>query len=360
MTESNGELVYDLSSDVNQSAAFIQSEYFYDFRNDFVSVEVISTPGVGKATQAFFSVGIDSANYIEIVQKEDMIAFGYERADKYTTIKSIPYDPAAHRFWRLRESEGVVIHETSPEGQNWTNQAETPTSALFPMDLVRVLMGGNGDAGPTGPKQGRFDKLSGGGIAKQKYCPIFSITDDFNDGKENRQWLRSWEEQPGMLLEEGGQFVIHYVPNLKARAGLASARAFDLTNSALVLEIPSAPQTMLKGFLGIDLNGTGGKDIEMFVEEGNLKFGVENSGTFKELGTVAYSAQQHRWWRIREASNTLFWETAPDGKTWTTQLEASPLPVAVDILDVEIHGGTRIEQMSPGDARADNLNQPPP
>ena len=98
MTESNGELVYDLSSDVNQSAAFIQSEYFYDFRNDFASVEVISTPGVGKATQAFFSVGIDDANYIEIVQKEDMIAFGYERTDKYTQIKSIPYDPVAHRF----------------------------------------------------------------------------------------------------------------------------------------------------------------------------------------------------------------------------------------------------------------------
>lgn len=360
IAESNGELVYDLSSDGTQSAAYIHSEYYYDFRNDFASVEVLATPGVGKAAEAFLDVSLDEANYVEIYQKDDMLNFGYERTDTYNKIKSIPYDPVAHRFWQMRESDGVVIYETSPDGQTWTNQLEMPEAALFPLDLVRIYVGGIGDAGTMGPRQARFDKLSGGGPAKQKYCPMHSYTDDFNDGMEDRQWTRSWEDKPGMLLEEGGQFVVHYPPDVEAYAGLVSARAFDLTNSSLVLEVTAAPQTMVQGHLGIDLNGPGDNDVEMFIEEGFLKFGIENFGMFKELGGVAYAPLEHRWLRIREASNSLFWESAPDGKTWRTLLEVSPLPVPVDVLDVEIHGGTWTPQMNPGEARADNLNLPPP
>ncbi|HMY18030.1 MAG TPA: hypothetical protein PKA58_17020, partial [Polyangium sp.] len=142
-------------------------------------------------------------------------------------------------------------------------------------------------------------------------------------------------------------------------AGRKSARAFDLTDSQIILEVPVTPANILQGSFGIDLNGPGDNDVELFLEEGTLKFGVDIAGVDKELGSIAYSPDQHRWWRIRHAANSVFWETAPDGKTWTTRLEVSPPPVPVNHLDVEIEGGTWIPQVAPGEARADNLNLPP-
>jgi hypothetical protein len=39
--------------------------------------------------------------------------------------------------------------------------------------------------------------------------------------------------------------------------------------------------------------------------------------------TLAYNATTHRWWRLRVTGGTLFWETSPDGDTWTTRRSAA-------------------------------------
>jgi hypothetical protein len=46
--------------------------------------------------------------------------------------------------------------------------------------------------------------------------------------------------------------------------------------------------------------------------------GYTGTATISTL-TVAYSAAPMAWWRIRHSDGTLYWETAPDGTTWTAQ-----------------------------------------
>jgi hypothetical protein len=210
------------------------------------------------------------------------------------------------------------------------------------------------------PGEAHFDRLNGGGTPKQKYCPMSSLTDDFNNGMLGDQWLRSWEGQPGMLAEEGGQFVVKYPPNLEAYAGLTSSYAFDLRGSAAVAEVPGTPASSVPAHVAMTLNGPGDNDIDMFVEEGTLKLGAKTNGNYQDLATMPYSALDHRWWRIRETDNTLYWETSPDGKAWTKRLEKTPPPVPMNVVDLEFHAGVWSPQAMPGECRVDNLNLPPP
>lgn len=68
----------------------------------------------------------------------------------------------------------------------------------------------------------------------------------------------------------------------------------------------------------------------------------------------------HRWWRIRDSANTVYWDTSPDGKAWQPQAELTPIPMAIDMLDVYLESGGWSAQASPGSSSFDNLNLPPP
>lgn len=45
--------------------------------------------------------------------------------------RTVPYDAAAHRWWRFREEDGVLFLETSPVARDWTEQMKL----MHQMDL---------------------------------------------------------------------------------------------------------------------------------------------------------------------------------------------------------------------------------
>lgn len=365
VSQSNGELVIGLpNGGASESGAYLISKYYYDFRKDAASIEVPSATNPATSSWAYLSVGPSDADYVEIYQAGGLLYFGYEVGNDYTKLESMPYDPVAHRYWQLRDDGQIVNFETSPDGSAWSVQAQVLTANLFPLDFVRVVIGGGADSGQTGPGEARFDHLNGGGAPKQKLCPVSSITDDFDDGLESVQWARSWEDAPDMLTEESGQLVIHYPPNSTDEADLTSARAFDLTDSSVTVEWTAVPDASDETHIAVELNGPGDddpadNDVEMHLSGGQLEFVIFKAGQYQQLGSLLYSPVDHRWWRIREASNTLFWETSPDGSAWTTRLQVSPVPVPIDVVEVEISGYTYGPQGSPKTSAFDNVNLPP-
>lgn len=357
MSETGGELVAKLPvNSTDGSGVYAISKYYYNFRDDFVSVEVARAAEPTSAAWTAFSVGPNENNYIEIYQEGMTLNFGVQFEGNYNKYWTVPYDATEHRFWQIRESAGRVYYETSPDGEKWIAQTDVPVPPSLLLEYSRMVMASGCDSNQANPGEAHFDRLNRGGAPMQNYCPMSSMRDDFEDGMRSGQWMRSFEGQTGMLAEEGGQFVIHYVPNQEAHAGLVSAYAYDLRGSSIVLEVPQVPAAEATAYVGIELNGPGGNNVEMFVSEGNLKLAVEIDGNLQELSIIPYSAQQHRWWKIREAENILYWETSPDGKTWKQELQMSPPPVPVSILDIEIHGGTWAGFPDPGESRADNLN----
>ncbi len=94
------------------------------------------------------------------------------------------------------------------------------------------------------PGEVHFDRVNGGGPAKQKWCPASSFKDDFNDGVQSTAWGRSWQDDEGMLAETDGKLVVTLVPNDSGGASYVSSSSFDLTNSSVLIEVPSVVTTM--------------------------------------------------------------------------------------------------------------------
>lgn len=65
---------------------------------------------------------------------------------------------------------------------------------------------------------------------------------------------------------------------------------------------------------------------------GNLRAEKRVAGVNSTVATITYDAREHRWWRIRETSDKVFWETSPNGRDWTTfHSEATPWTGAISM-----------------------------
>lgn len=97
-----------------------------------------------------------------------------------------------------------------------------------------------------------------------------------------------------------------------ARAG-DSVFAYDLTSSAMFTEVPLAPSnTWFYAYSGAF---DGSSYAGFRVNSGSIFFFETVVGTEDNI-SIAYTAGAHKWWRLREAAGTLYWETSSDGINW--------------------------------------------
>lgn len=134
---------------------------------------------------------------------------------------------------------------------------------------------------------------------------------------------------------------------------------YDLTGSAAQIEVPQAPN-LGNGTTGafFILHATGTVRLLIGYESGNLVTGWTNAAGADDKTGIPYDAVAHRFWRIREAAGTTYWETAPDGTTWTVRRTlADPIPSTA--LDVILNAGYYGTESAPGVALFDNVNTVP-
>lgn len=105
-----------------------------------------------------------------------------------------------------------------------------------------------------------------------------------------------------------------------ARAG--SRGTFDLTETAIevaVVEVPVGTDVLTQLRVGV---------ASIQVLNGELSAKITGVPGGDKLKTVAYDANAHRIWRVRDQANTLILETSPDRTQWT-ELLSIPSPPAV-------------------------------
>ncbi len=235
VAEAGGEAVITLpSSSPSGSWGELDSHRAYDLRGDSLSIERATATNPLTSAQSWFGTGYDK-NYLQIVQQKGQIRFGYQLAGMTTNLTSIVFDPVAHRHWRLREDGQTTFWETSSDGAAWTIRAQIASATLFPMSLMWVWFGAGTDGGEVNPGAAHFDRLNGGGLPKEKYCPISTFTDDFNDGAKSLAWGRGWEDKPGMLAEAGGALTVTQHQDGRRLAG-ARERALRARDPPLVAD----------------------------------------------------------------------------------------------------------------------------
>lgn len=139
---------------------------------------------------------------------------------------------------------------------------------------------------------------------------------------------------------------------------ITSVANYDLTDSAVFVQVPTVSnqgngttETILE--LGIDSNNR----INALYSNNNLQ-AREIVGGVSDNQNITWDATNHKWWRIRESGGVIFWDTSPDGDTWTNQRSLNRT-MAVTNLYIRLQTGYYGTEPSPGTAAFDNVNTVP-
>lgn len=155
-----------------------------------------------------------------------------------------------------------------------------------------------------------------------------TLVDDFEDGVLN---TTLWSGSYGGPDEVGGRA---RVPCTTGYAGLKSASTYTLTGSSLVMHlqapIPNGATTAVASVLV--LTSTGGTDGGFIIDPAQSAIGLYLREGYADAGAVflTYSPTDHAWLRFREAAGSVYWDTSPDGSTWTNRRTATAPAWAAD------------------------------
>jgi hypothetical protein len=270
----------------------------------------------------------------------------------------LTYDSTDHRWWGLREDAGTLYFETSSDGTNWLERASVLTAATFPVDSVNVVLGA-GDDGNVDPGVFELDNLQGGGPPTEGWCAVSSFSDDFQAGFPGHDWLARFETDGDCtMVEQGGRLRFSHGGTAWSACGLRLPSGWDATDDAVVVEVPSIVTSETQFGVWFGLERAWGDWVEIQVHLGNIRFSYSVDNNELIGASVPYVPATHRWWRLREAAGSTYWETSPDGLAWTTHLQlADVLPMA----DVDVELGVWCDSPCslPSTAEFDNYNLAP-
>jgi hypothetical protein len=96
-----------------------------------------------------------SGDRVEIGQTQTSLRCVVKTGATSANVCDVPFDPIAHRFWRLRERAGQLFWETSPDGQPpWAVQHMQITP--FSLEASFLYLGTDAENAVTNPGVARF------------------------------------------------------------------------------------------------------------------------------------------------------------------------------------------------------------
>lgn len=147
---------------------------------------------------------------------------------------------------------------------------------------------------------------------------LSDLIDNFNDNEIGPNWGDSY----GGVTETGGQARVPLVAD--TYAGYQTGRAWTLAGATVYLKIPTLPAVSTGTDVGVHFMVTSNVDgtaigFKINVVTGNLR--MQSNVAYFDAGAVeiTYSAVNHLWLRLREDGTNIYWDTSPDGSTWTNR-----------------------------------------
>ena len=99
-----------------------------------------------------------------------------------------------------------------------------------------------------------------------------------------------------------------------------TAESYQLIGSSVFAQFicPTTSGTDRSVYMELDLQGSGNA-IGIINNTGTLQWYYAVAGSYTYAGSTTFNGTTMAWWRIREVSGTVYFDTAPDGSTWTNQ-----------------------------------------
>lgn len=147
---------------------------------------------------------------------------------------------------------------------------------------------------------------------------LSTLIDNFNDNEIGPNWGDSY----GGVEETGGQARVPLVAD--TYAGYQTGRAWTLAGATVYLKIVTLPAVSTGTDVGVHFMVTSSVDGTAIGFKINIVTGMlrmQSNVDYFDAGAVeiTYSAVAHLWLRLREDGTNVYWDTSPDGSTWTNR-----------------------------------------
>ena len=182
-----------------------------------------------------------------------------------------------------------------------------------------------------------------------------TFTDDFAIA-DGTKW---WGFATGIVQATGSGLVL--TPTSSYYPYLESLTSWDLTDSYFAFELvenaPAGAGSITTELLAVVDSSNYVSVIISGGDEGYVTFRERVAGTDVDE-SVSFNPLRFRWFRIRHASGTVFWETSADGSTWVERYSKS---TSLDLSAVLFRfvSGYWDTELAPGTVTIDNVNLNP-
>lgn len=190
-------------------------------------------------------------------------------------------------------------------------------------------------AGGTG---GAGGAAGSGGSSGGEPCHPPDLVDHFDGAELSNLWW-SWDDTFVDVLIQNGRLVI-WARTPGEWQGIHTRSAFDLHDCSVWADVAQVFSSTFPAAVGFQVTEQATWDHRLYfsVAQGELEVGTQELGTQAPIYAVTYDSQAHRFWRIREASATCYFETSADGHGWT-ELGNTPTPDWLGAAILVISGG---------------------
>lgn len=183
---------------------------------------------------------------------------------------------------------------------------------------------------------------------------VGALAETFDDGFID---ARFWTDEGGAVVERDGELVFTLPTGAEGcgAAYMGSEIAYDLTGRAIGFELRAFPQPPDTVDFHMWLRGGSGYSLHITINAENVSFGKTINEETQTLASQRYDAAQHRFFRIREADGSVYWEVSGDGQEWIERAKADVASLFdVRYLSLEL-AGTGEGATAPAEVRIDNL-----
>ena len=159
VVETGGQLVVSVADDrPGMRVVGVQTVASIDFRSTNMVVEVPSMLALVDDAQAHFIIRVDGQNYVSIQQEAGQLSFGKGVGGQESGLGSVSYSAGTHRWWRIRERDGTMHIETSPDNVTYTTHATDTTPSFF--SAAQLELSGGTQGRVVSPGAVAFDNVS--------------------------------------------------------------------------------------------------------------------------------------------------------------------------------------------------------
>jgi hypothetical protein len=187
-----------------------------------------------------------------------------------------------------------------------------------------------------------------------------TLMDDFlgGGGINSVKWINSWNDA-GYSKSQTGK-ILTLTPSSVATGscGIYSNNGYDFTGGAVYMKVDEVPNVATTCYMSFIVSIDANNSFEMQASQGNLYFKKTVTGSVTDISNTAYSSSTHAWWRIRESSGTVYFDTSTDGSSWTNR-ESTAVGITLTNMATLVTVGNWQIQASSGIGRISNFNMVP-